>query len=179
MHLEVSAGFTRYCILARAAIVAVLLMLGMVIGWFYFVGPIVLTIKSQMQGLGPYLLGSLAVWHPTLLFMLALWFMQGAAGNIKKQGAAGNVLTRNLSLAGWLLMAGALAVATSKPLLVGSSWFARHLVAQNLQYTVWAARQFDNYVAAAVIGLVGLLLVLLSKILRDHTAAAEELRQIF
>jgi uncharacterized membrane protein (GlpM family) len=171
-------AFIGYCRLARAAIVLVLLGLVLLLGTFYFVGPIFIGTGGSLQGLGAYLLASLAIWHPTLLFMFALWFLQRAAGCIAKE-FDGRLLARHLGWAGWLLMLGALGDVSSRPLLLHSEAFARLLAAQDLRFPIWTATLFDTFVAAAVIGLVGLLLVLVGKVLRLQSAAAEELRQIF
>lgn len=179
--------FIGYCRIARIAILFVLLGLVVIVGWFYFLGPVVLRAGSSLQALLHYLLGALVIWHPTILFMLALWFLQRAATNLVQQAATNLVqqaatelrLARNLAWAGWLLMAGALSLVTSRPLLLHSDFFARLLLEQNLQYPIWTAKLFDHYVAGAVIGLVGALLVLLSKVVWRQARAAEELRQIF
>ncbi len=171
-------AFVGYCRLARAAIVLVLLGLALLLGTFYFVGPVFLGAAGSLHNLGAILLAAVAVWHPTLLFMFALWFLQRAAGCLAKE-FDGHRLARHLALAGWFLMLGALADVTSRPMLLNSAMFARHLATQNLRYPVWTATLLDTFVAAAVIGLVGLLLVLVGKVLRQQSAAAEELRQIF
>jgi hypothetical protein len=178
MRIGIDNAFVAYCRLARAAILLVLLGLALVIGGFYFVGPVFVGAGGSLRGLMAYLGWSLAIWHPTLLFMAALWFLQRAAATLV-QGGSELRLARHLALSGWLLMSGALAVVITRPLMLNSAQFARHLLEQNLQYQVWTTRLFDNYVAAAVIGLVGLLLVLVSRVLRRQAGAAEELRLIF
>jgi hypothetical protein len=171
--------FAGYCRLARAAILLVLSGLALVVGGFYFVGPIFLGTGGSLVGLLEYLLGSLAIWHPTILFMAALWYLQRAAARLGDPEGSADRLASSLSLAGWLLLAGALAATTLRPLLLNSAWFARHLAEQHLAYPVWTSRLFDAYVAATVIGLAGLLLVLVGKVLRRHAIASTELQQIF
>lgn len=171
-------AFVSYCRLARGAILFVMIGLGLVLALLYFLGPIVVGAGGSAGGLGAYLLGSLAIWHPTILFIFALWFLQRAAGGLAPV-FEGQRLARHLALSGCFLMLGALANVTSRPLALNSEMFARLLVAQNLRYPTWTATLFDTYVAAAVIGLVGLLLILAGKVLHQQSAAAEELRQIF
>lgn len=171
--------FARYCLIARACILLVLLGLSLLLGGLYFIGPVFVGVGGSPRGLGQYLLGSLAIWHHTLLFMAALWFLQRTAGGLMQDELNGQRLSRHLALAGWLLMLGALAGAVSRPLLLHSDAFARLLAEQGLQFPVYTSRLADVYVAAAVIGLVGLLMVLVSRVLRLQAAAAAELRQIF
>jgi len=179
MQLSLGKGFIAYSRLARAAILLVLLGLAFVLGSFYFIGPIIIGTGGSFRGLLSYLLGSLAVWHHTLLFMAALWFLQRSAAGLGQAEIAEQQLERNLSRSGWFLMLGAFAWAITRPPLLNSAWFANLLEDQGLQYSIWTARHADNYVASAVIGLVGLLLVLISKVLREQASASDELRQIF
>jgi hypothetical protein len=174
-----SKGFVRYCQMARVAILMVFVGLLLVLGGLYFVGPVLIGTGGSLKGLLKYLLGSLSIWHHTLLFMAALWFLQLAAASMARPENAQRQVAPRLSMAGWLLVLGAAAWAVTRPALLNSAWFASHLVEQNLQYAVWTARHVDNYIAASVIGLVGILLVLVSRVLRDQALATEELRQIF
>src|SRR5690606_26270364 len=179
MHPSSRKRFITFCGVARAAILLVLLGLALVVGGFYFVGPIIIGTGGSPRGLAFYLTGSLAVWHHTLLFMVALWFLQQAFAGLGRAHPGDARLDPNLARSGWLLMAGALAWTITRPIALESAWFARLLAEQNLQFTIWTARLADNYVAAAMIGLVGLLLVLVSRVLREQAGAADELRQIF
>lgn len=179
MRLALGNGFASHCRFARFAIHFVLLGLAVVVVGIYFIAPFVVVSGNPRYSLPSYLLGSLAIWHPTLLYMCALWCLGLAAECLIQQETKAVFLSRHISQAGWLLMLGALAAAFTRPLLLGSTWFARLLVEHGLRYPVETARLFDQYVAAAVIGLVGLLLVLVSRVLREQSAATAELRQIF
>lgn len=172
-------SFNGYCIAARALILAVVTALVVVVGWLYFLSPALVTFSSR-DGLGSYLAIALAIWHPTLLYVAGLWFLQIAAGdlhatNILEQSRSERRLARNLEVSGWLLALGALSVVVTKPALVQSSFFAGVATEQSLHYPTETF--FDNFVTAAVIGLLGLLLILVSKVLRTQAQAAEELRQ--
>lgn len=179
MEAALDRGFTGYCRIARAAILLVFFGLAAAIGGLYFLGPMILTLRQPGLPLGGYLLGAVIIWHPTLLYLAALWFLQLAAAGLGRADAPEPRLARRLGFAGGLLVAGALAGAVSRPLLLTSDSFARLLAETNLHYPVWIANLFDGYVACAMIGLLGVLLVLVSRVLRQQMHAAEELRQIF
>ena len=171
--------------LGRVMQIAVLIpatALALAIGYFYFVGPAAVAFGPGWIPAGSfpgYLLVAVAIWHPTMIALAGLWFLQAACGSFARGRWHAAPARRAVARSGIAFVASGVAAATTKPLLLSSSFVTEIMTTLGLSYPVWATRSFDALSSAFVIASIGMMLVLLSAVMARGAAAREEVGQFF
>jgi hypothetical protein len=171
--------------LGRAVQIAVLIptaAAALAIGYFYFVGPAVLVFRPDGIAAGSFpgfLLVAVAIWHPTVLALAGLWFLQSACGSFARGRWHAAPARRAVARSGIAFVASGVAAVTTKPLLLSSSAVAQIMTTLGLSYPVWSTRSADSLTSAFVIAAIGMMLVLLSAVMARGAAARDEVGQFF